>query len=73
MNLSNPLPLVWENYEASRAALTIAKKAVTHDDKKTLLFHTPFKSKNPTEAKRTIENSIKEVEDLFVFVCMVKI
>jgi len=66
MNLSNPLPIVWENHEASRAALVIAKRAITHNDKETLLSHTTFMAKNPTDAKRTIENSLKEVEDLFV-------
>jgi hypothetical protein len=66
MNLSNPLFIVRETYEASRDALTITKRAVTHDDKETLLFHTTFRSNNTTDVKKTIENSLKEVEDLFV-------
>jgi hypothetical protein len=66
MNLSNPLPTVRETYEASRDALIITKKVITHNDKETLLFHTTFGSKNTTDAKKTIENSLKEQEDLFV-------
>jgi len=65
MNLFNPLLIAWENYEASRDALIITKRAVTHNNNETLLFNTIFKTKNPTDAKRTVENSLKEVEDLF--------
>jgi len=35
MNLSNPLPIVWENYKVSKDALTITKIAITHNDKET--------------------------------------
>ncbi len=66
MNGSNPLPIVWENYEASRDALIIAKRVLTHDDNEMLLFHTTLSSKESNYAKRVIENSLKEVEDLFV-------
>jgi len=66
MNCSNPLPIVWENYEASRDALIITKRVLTHDDKERLLFHTTFSAKDSIYAKRVIENSLKEVEDLFV-------
>jgi hypothetical protein len=63
---SNPLKPVWATYQASRDALKVTKQTLAHDDKETLLFRTTFESQNPTEAKQVIEDSLKEVEDLFV-------
>jgi len=62
----NPLKPVWITYEASKDALKITKRTITHDDKETLLFRTTFESQELAEANQTIENSLKEVEDLFV-------
>ena len=63
---SNPLKRVWLVYQASRDALKVTKQTITHDDKEILLFRTTFESQNPIEAKQIIEDSLKEVEDLFV-------
>jgi hydrogenase maturation factor len=62
----NPLKRVWIVYQASRDALKVTKQAISHDDKKTLLFRTTFESQNSTEAKQIIEESLKELEDLLV-------
>jgi hypothetical protein len=63
---SNPLKHAWLVYQASRDALKVTKQTISHDDKETLLSRTTFESQSPTEAKQVIEDSLKELEDLFV-------
>ena len=63
---NNPLLPIWDSYQNTLEALSVAKKATKHLDSQTLLDNTRFASQTSKEAKNALDKSLDECNELFV-------
>jgi hypothetical protein len=69
MNLSNPLPPIWQAYKTAQDSFRIAKRAIKTDEPKArqrLLQRTDLETKTTIDAEHLIRESENESDALFV-------